>query len=456
MRYSAAISIAIVLAPLTLAGQWHSLFDGKTLDGWIQRGGKAQYSVVNGAIVGTAVVNTPNSFLCTEATFGDFILELEVKQVGACNSGIQFRSLSDPDYRDGRVHGYQCEIDPSSRNWSGGIFDEARRGWLYKPQLQPWTKVYQYGRWNHIRIEAIGKRLRTWGNGIPVSHLVDDKTAEGFIALQVHSINSSGRFGSEGDTIHWRNIRIQTEDLTPRAFDERIMVVNTIPNTIDEAEVAQGWRLLWDGKTTDGWRRAHEDQFPEEGWKIEDGVLKVLSSGGGEAQKAGDIVTEEEFDAFEIQLDFLITEGANSGIKYFVTEGYGMRVGVGSAIGLEFQILDDERHPDAKAGAAGNRTIGSLYDLIPSRKQFAKRPVPGEPGAWQHARVVARRDGAVEHWLNGIQVVEYNRFSPLFASLVARSKYADWEGFGAWESGHLLLQDHGDEVHFRSIKVREL
>jgi hypothetical protein len=155
-------------------------------------------------------------------------------------------------------------------------------------------------------------------------------------------------------------------------------------------------------------------------------------------------------------LDFKITEGANSGIKYFVVEG--LNKGVGSAIGLEFQILDDKHHPDAKEGVNGNRTIGSLYDLIRADNLSegdgaSKRVNP--PGKWNKARLVVNGTH-VEHWLNNVKVIEYERGSQVYRSLVEKSKYAKFAGFGEAPSGHLLLQDHGNTVHFRSIKIREL
>lgn len=442
------------LTSLLHAGEWKQLFNGKDLSGWERVNGTAPYAVENGAIVGVTKVGTPNSFLATTETYGDFILELEFKQVGESNSGVQFRSLSTPKYRDGRVHGYQCEIDPSDRAWTAGIYDEARRGWLYPVNLNPDAhSLYQFGMWNHLRIEAIGNSLRTWLNGRPVAHVIDDMTSEGFIALQVHSIKNEE---DAGQRIYWRNIRIQTEDLTPAPADD-IFVRNLIPNHLSEVEQEAGWELLFDGKTTKGWRGVHLEHFPKTkpGWKVENGELIIEESGGGESQKAGDIVTIDEYSAFELQLEFWMSKGANSGIKYFITEGYGMQ-GKGSAIGLEYQILDDFLHPDGKMGAAGNRTLASLYDMFPSSKEVGGRTVPRAPEEWHHARLIVFPDNTVQHWLNGYLVLEYQRGSPIFMAAVERSKYEQWEGFGVWPQGHLLLQDHGNEVHFRSIKVRKL
>lgn len=427
--------------------KWVKLFNGKDLKGWKQLGGQAKYRVENGEIVGTTVANTPNSFMCTEKDYGDFILELDLKVDNSMNSGVQFRSLSKPDYQNGRVHGYQMEVDPSDRAWSGGIYDEGRRDWLYIPNFNPeGKKAFKRGEWNHYRIEAIGSTLRTFINGVPTAHLIDDMTAQGFIALQVHAI---GKDQKEGTEIRWKNIRIQTENLKPSPLDN-CPVVNLVLNNLSPQEQAQGFKLLFNGKDFTGWRAVHGTKMPEKHWSVVNGTINVSPSDGSET--GNDIVTTEQYGAFELVFEFKLSEGANSGVKYFVNEAFDS--GGKSGIGLEFQVLDDERHPDAKMGAAGNRTLASLYDLIPSYK-LDKR-FQRKIGDWNQGRVVVYPNNIVQHWLNGFKVVEYERKSNIYDALVARSKYEKYKGFGAADKGHILLQDHGNNVSFRNLKIREL
>lgn len=426
---------------------WRALFDGETLNGWEQKGGEAQYEVRNGTIVGITMLNTPNSFLTSSEIYNDFILELNFKADTSMNSGIQIRSNSLPHYKEGRVHGYQVEIDPSDRAWSGGIYDESRRGWLNPMTENPEAqKAFRKNDWNHYRIEAIGDTLKTWVNGVPAAHLVDEKTDSGFIALQVHSIKEKTQEGTE---IIWKDVKIITDSITKYTTKsplEPIITKNQL--TIDEKK--NKWKLLWDGETTDGWRGARLDEFPDKGWEIKDGVLMVLSSGGAESAAGGDIITKDLYGDFELKVDFKLTEGANSGIKYYVDTD--LNKGPGSSIGLEYQILDDERHPDAKLGNHdGSRTVSSLYDLIQADTSKPVNPI----GEWNTAHIISK-DNHVEHWLNGAKVLEYERKSEEYKKLVSESKYVKWPNFGESDRGHILLQDHGDHVSFKNIKIKPI
>jgi hypothetical protein len=333
--------------------------------------------------------------------------------------------------------------------WTAGIYDESRRGWLFpsggeqseqsKAFSAQGLKIFKPGDWNHVRVEAKGASLKTWLNGTPCADLKDSATPRGFIALQVHGIGKDKE--KDGTQVRWRNLKIAE--------------VTSTANTLTPEEKAAGWRLLWDGKTTASWRSAKAETFPTQGWHIHDGVLVVHATKGAESAGGGDIITRERFSSFELLVDFKITPGANSGIKYFVQPnldpitGAGAKTATGSAIGCEFQILDDARHPDAKAGRDGNRTIGSLYDLITPAADKKPNPI----GEWNTARILVNGKH-VEHWLNGAKVVAYERGSDAFRNLVAQSKYKTIPGFGEWPDGHILLQEHGDEVSYRNIKIR--
>lgn len=429
------------------AQNWRSLFNGENLKGWEKHGGEATFSVVDGTIVGKAELNTPNTFLCTKERFTDFIFQCEVFLPNDMNTGVQFRSnLKDED----RVYGYQCEIDPDgSRRWTGGLYEEGNRGWLYPlSRNEKAQNAFQLGRWQDIRIECLGPDIRIYVNGQLTSWVMDNLTSEGFFGLQVHSINKE----KAGFVAKWKNIKILTEDIEKYRLplDPDVPQISYLKNQLTDWEKAHGFNLLWDGKTSDGWRGAKLDDFPISGWTINDGILTIEATDGGESTGPGDIVTTKSYSDFELELEFMFTEGANSGIKYFVDPN--LNKGAGSAIGCEFQILDDDKHPDAKMGVMGNRTLGSLYDLI-TKNPPSKWRIKGA-GVWQKARIVSK-DGKVEHWLNNEKMLEYDRFSDMFQALVNYSKYQKWDNFGRWPEGLILLQDHGNEVSFKSIKIRE-
>ena len=428
--------------------EWKPLFNGKDLSGWNQKGGQAKYEVVDGAIVGTSVLKTPNSFLCTDKDYADFVLEYEFKVDPKLNSGVQIRSKCFDEQTEvmwedmskkipaGRVHGYQVEIDPDmkrKRLWTAGIFEEAVRGWLYpgkaggdaKAFSEQGLEVFKPGEWNQVRVEAKGNSIKTFLNGEPRADLTDSRVASGFIGLQVHSIHKKEQ---EGAQVAWRNLRIQ--DLGGR------------PNTLSEQEKADGWRLLWDGESTEGWRSIQDKDWPEKGWKIEDGVLRIEAKSG-----AGDLITKEKFGDFELKLDFKLTPKANSGIKLFIESEPG-QVKL-KPLGPEFQILDDKRHPDANKGKKDTRKCGSLYDLIAAPEDKKVMPV----GGWNQAHIISKGK-KVTFMLNGEVTVEFERGSKKWDQLVANSKYKNHKGFGEAESGHILLQDHYDLVFFRNIKIK--
>lgn len=464
----AVVALASLTASTVLAQDgWVDLFNGTNLDGWEEHSGTAKYSVENGELIGESVAGSGNSFLCTTRAYKNFELELEYNCDNLLNSGVQIRSECYPEattnvidgktfhYTPDRIHGYQCEIDMDAaraRMWTAGIYDEARRGWLMPPDgekgakgmafSEQGRKVSKVGEWNKLRIVADGSSIKTWLNGVARSDIHDSVSPEGVIALQVHGV---GQVESKvGLKVRFRNIRIH--ELTGAN------------NKLTKQEKADGWQLLWDGKTTDGWRSPKSDSFPTKSWMITNGELSVVSSGNAEAQAGGDIITKERYANFDLQADFKTTYGCNSGIKIFVQPNIspvnpktGEKAAVGSAIGMEYQILDDDHHPDAKLGHDGDRRLGALYDLIPVK--YAKHVNP--MGEWNHAFI--RSQGQhVEFWLNGFKLLEFERGSPEFRAAVAASKFKNIPDFGEWADGHILLQEHGSTVYFRNVKLREL
>jgi hypothetical protein len=219
-------------------------------------------------------------------------------------------------------------------------------------------------------------------------------------------------------------------------------------NTLTKKEIKAGWKLLFDGNTTTSWMNARTKAFPTGGWEVRDGQLVMDPASKKQNGGGGDIVTVDKFRNFELMVDFMYTKGANGGIKYFVDiESNGGRL---ASIGCEYQVLDDKNHPDAKAGINGNRTLAGLYDLIPPKEK-----TDNGPDAWNTARIVVNGN-KVQHWLNGKMTVEYERGTQEWRDLVANSKFRTSPGFGEVQEGRILLQDHGNLVHYKNIKIREI
>lgn len=228
-------------------------------------------------------------------------------------------------------------------------------------------------------------------------------------------------------------------------------------NTLSDAEKKEGWRLLFDGKTFNEWRSYFDTMEPSKGWSIEAGCFKNSKGNGRPRSGGGDIMTAEQYTDFDFRFEWSMPQGGNSGVYYFFQErqdkpGVGMYMGDDgrSPVGFEYQLLDDERHPDALRNGP-IRSTGSLYSLIPPNDSKRLKPT----GAFNESRIVVQGKH-VEHWLNGIKIVEYDLGSPVLIDAIAKSKYKDVPGFGAKIKTRILLQDHGDEVRFRNLKIRTL
>ncbi len=351
------ILVFALLSCVTQAADWTPLFNGTSLQGWTQRGGKATYEVKDGAIVGTAVPNTPNSFLCTERDYSDFILEVEFRIDPTLNAGIQFRSNSLPDYKKGQVHGYQMEIDPSQRGWSGGIFDEGRRGWIYPLEFRPEARyAFKQNEWNHYRVEAIGDSIRTWVNGVPAADLVDPVTQKGFIALQVHGVGKR----DDGPQTSWRNIKIQ--------------------------ELGEStWKPIFNGKDLSGWTPTAGGE-----WKVVDGILKGTSP-ASEA-KHGILLADGEYENFTAKIVYRSISG-NSGF-YFRAEPVDHAVAVK---GFQAEI-------DASGKDVGGlyETLGRSWVVQPAAEAVKKYYKVGE---WTEMVVSAHGPRLVVH-VNGVKTAD--------------------------------------------------
>ncbi|MBL7134401.1 MAG: DUF1080 domain-containing protein [Phycisphaerae bacterium] len=334
------------------------LFDGKTLDGWTRLGGVAKYTVEDGEIVGSAVPGTPNSFLCTKKHYGDFVLEYEFKVSPKLNSGVQVRSNSFKAYKNGRVHGYQVEIDPSSRAWTAGIYEEGRRGWLNPLKGNPKAqKAFKQNQWNKVRVEAIGDSLKTWLNGVPAADLVDSMTLSGFIGLQVHGVGRNK--DRAGEQVRWRNLRIKDMG---------------IPT----------WKPLFDGKTLAGF-----STLPGGKWEVVDGVL-VGSSQRSEGRH-GLLVSDAKYKDFTIRLQYKAVAG-NSGF-YFRCEKVKGAVGVH---GFQAEI-------DAANDVGGLYETGGRAWVVKPDAKFVKKFF--KPGQWNWMTVSARGRRIVVH-VNNVKTAE--------------------------------------------------
>jgi hypothetical protein len=401
---------------------WEVIFNGLDLEGWHLLNGQHDVEVKDGIIIGNSIEGLRNGFLATKKEYSDFIFEAEIKADPLLhNSGIQFRSRTRDNDPDGRVYGYQAEVDLTPQGWSGGIYDEARRGWLYILEDGKSEAKYAWKnkQWNHYRIEAIGNTNRIWVNNIPTSHLEDDETSSGFIALQIHA-NSRSADAPGDNRVFMRNVRIQTENLEPRPWDD-IYVLNLIPNTVSPQEENQGFELLFDGETLNNWRGISQLELPDTGWEIQNGELIIVSTGEEELKLpllqapapepgSGILKTEKEYGPFELKFEFKQhEEAAIPGIEYLVKES-------------------ERRTIYGRLAANKTRYVG----------QWNQGVINKNVGEWNIGRIVFTAPNEVEYWLNGRPILRYIRD----------------ESFST--KGHILFDDYGSTVSYRSIRIREL
>jgi hypothetical protein len=249
--------------------------------------------------------------------------------------------------------------------------------------------------------------------------------------------------------------RIRSDSSGTAQLPQVPQVLVYCPNTLTDAERRAGWRLLFDGRTFDGWRGLGYDSVPTAHWKIENGAIRKLADGevprlpDGQPAAGGDLMTRESYRDFELTWEWKISRAGNSGVKYNVSEEISVANAPNhAALGFEYQMLDDDLHEDNKVPS---HRAGALYDLIPPNASKTLEPV----GEWNSSRLLFRGNHG-EHWLNGQKVVDFDLGTPLMDSLMAKSKYRDIQGFAQKRAGHIVLQDHVDEVFFRNIKIRPL
>lgn len=406
-------AVILGVSALSSGSNWEPLFDGKSLDGWTRLNGTASFEATRGEIVGKTVVGSSNTFLCTKKMYGDFELEFEVKVASGLNSGVQVRSMSVPGYQNGRVHGYQVEIDSTNPNSSGGIYDEARRGWLFDPSKQPHgRKAYKVDAWNKFRVVAKGTHLQTWVNGIACSDVQDDLTRWGFIGLQVHESTTSGM------EVRWKNLRIK--DLTDRGR------VNSENDAVPPTVLPKGGKWLLKGAGDLSLWAGERDPKSPCPWKWTDGFIQ---SGGG------DIMTRESFGSSRVHVEFMTDENGKEGQANGNSGVYFMQ-------SYEIQVLNS-----APRGPLNNE-CGAIYSVKAPDYAMA---FPA--GKWQSYDV----EFTAPVWTDGKKVSPARITAYHNGTLIHRNVEIPGATVAGKEEAEgarpLRLQDHGNQVRYRNIWI---
>lgn len=393
----------IALAP---AAGWTPLWDGKTLQGFHQLGGKAAYSVEKGTIVGRTVLGTPNSFLVTDRPYGDFELEYEVMVDPTLNSGVQIRSASVPGYKNGVVHGYQVEIDPSNRAWSGGIYDEERRGWLQDntKNSDAAKNAFKNGQWNKYRVVAKGDHLQTWVNGIKIADLNDSVSTYGFIGLQVHSHDKAG------SEVRWRNLKIKD---------------NGIPGM--NPPKGGKWLLKGEGDLKN-WTSERNPGAPcPWDWK---GEYLEIKQGGG------DMISRDKYTDMQLHVEFQTEENgkegqANGNSGVYIMQSY------------EVQILNSAPRGPKDNECGGIYTVKAPdYAMAYKAGEWQAYDITFTAPKWEGDKKIA--DARITVYHNGVLIHKDVAIPHTTGGGVAEAPGAR----------PFRLQDHGNKNRFRNIWIQ--
>ena len=420
--------------------EWEVLFDGTSTDQFraFRRDSfpSGSWKIENGQL--RTIPGGEEIDLVTKETYGNFELAFEWKAATGANSGVIYRVSEsfDRSWRTGPE--YQLLDDAGHPDGNNPL---TAAGSLYALISAEGKTLKPAGEYNASRIIAQGGRIEHWLNGKKVvalelgSYAANQRIAKskfanmprfakeptGHICLQHHR-----------DEVWFQNIKVRR--LPPPSLPDLARKNNRL--SLEQRKA--GWQNLFNGQNTVRWRGFLKEEFPEKGWIVEDGALKHISQGGG-----GSIVTKSRYREFDFRFEWRVATGANSGVKYFILEKERHQ-----PIGHEYQIIDDEKHADALRGT--KRQTAAFYDCLPAKNRVLK-PV----GQFNTSRILV--DGKqVEHWLNGIMVLNYTLGGPKLLQAVAKSKFKNVKGFGQLQRGRILLQDHGDEVAYRNLRIRKL
>ena len=433
---SKPLAIALLVsATAASAGEWITLFDGSSTDN-LRGYGREDFPADAWDITEAGELKTnPEGTrvdLLTRERFGNYEIELEWKVTPAGNSGIIYNVAEGPGAS--YITGPEMQVLDDSRH-PDGRYPDRQAGSLYA-LIKPSDKrvVNPVGEFNRARLVVNQGHVEHWLNGELIVEY-DWRSPE----IQEGIANS--KFNAWADNFMTRNVghvAIQHHGEEVWYRNIRIRHLDESNNRLSADEKADGWELLFDGQSTDKWRSARGDAFPEKGWAVEGGWLKHLDKAGG-----GDIVTKNRYEEFIFSWEWVVAPGANSGVKYFVVPERG------TSIGHEYQVIDDGAHADALRGA--KYQTAAFYDVFPPAEAKTLQPV----GDFNRSTIVVEGNH-VEHYLNGDLVNEYELGSEETLAAVQKSKFRNTDRFGTRVNGHILLQDHQDEVWYRNLKILDL